>query len=211
MRKWGTTMDRVMLNRDDITFLFDWGRKHKELVCMLPNPLKIVEIVFPHNGIRIKGVREEKWLTLYVYNAQLKISRVKFEISSDNLLIKRKGIINMTKESFESILACYCSLMAYMVYEKPTIIQVTEEVPQENAEQHKSVQKKGKNATYIIQHKKVSARTNSVVHHASPKGIFTVRGHLRRYKNGKVIWIKEYKKGTGDKKSKLYKLENNKV
>lgn len=31
--------------------------------------------------------------------------------------------------------------------------------------------------------------------HRSPEGIFSVRGHFRRYKSGKVIWIDEYLKG----------------
>lgn len=32
--------------------------------------------------------------------------------------------------------------------------------------------------------------------HRSPEGVFGVRGHFRRYKNGKVIWVDEYLKGT---------------
>lgn len=32
--------------------------------------------------------------------------------------------------------------------------------------------------------------------HKSPEGIFSVRGHFRKYKSGKVIWIDEYLKGT---------------
>lgn len=35
--------------------------------------------------------------------------------------------------------------------------------------------------------------------HRSPEGVFSVRGHFRKYKSGKVIWIDEYLKGT-DKK-----------
>lgn len=31
--------------------------------------------------------------------------------------------------------------------------------------------------------------------HRSPNGIFSVRGHFRKYKNGKIIWIDEYLKG----------------
>ena len=31
--------------------------------------------------------------------------------------------------------------------------------------------------------------------HKSPEGIFSVRGHFRKYKSGKVVWISEYLKG----------------
>lgn len=32
--------------------------------------------------------------------------------------------------------------------------------------------------------------------HRSPEGVFSVRGHFRKYKSGKAIWIDEYLKGT---------------
>lgn len=35
--------------------------------------------------------------------------------------------------------------------------------------------------------------------HRSPEGVFSVRGHFRKYKSGKVIWIDEYLKGTDEK------------
>lgn len=35
----------------------------------------------------------------------------------------------------------------------------------------------------------------SVGRHRSPEGVFQVRGHFRRYKTGKVIWIEGYLKG----------------
>jgi hypothetical protein len=35
-----------------------------------------------------------------------------------------------------------------------------------------------------------------VGHHRSPEGVFEVRGHFRKYKNGKIIWIDSYLKGT---------------
>lgn len=31
--------------------------------------------------------------------------------------------------------------------------------------------------------------------HRSPEGVFSVRGHFRRYADGKIIWIDEYLKG----------------
>lgn len=49
--------------------------------------------------------------------------------------------------------------------------------------------KKFENTLYCVQ---TSARR-------SPNGIFSVRGHFRRYKDGKVIWIDEYLKGLNEK------------
>lgn len=38
--------------------------------------------------------------------------------------------------------------------------------------------------------------------HRSPEGVFGVRGHFRKYENGKIIWIDEYLKGI-DKENKI--------
>ena len=35
--------------------------------------------------------------------------------------------------------------------------------------------------------------------HRSPEGVFSVRGHIRHYKNGKTIWIDSFLKGVGRK------------
>ncbi len=40
-----------------------------------------------------------------------------------------------------------------------------------------------------------------VNHHRSPEGVFEVRGHFRKYKSGKIVWIDSYLKGT-DKEQK---------
>ncbi len=45
---------------------------------------------------------------------------------------------------------------------------------------------------------KLYAITSST--HRSPEGVFSVRGHFRKYKSGKVIWIDEFLKGTKENK-----------
>lgn len=197
-------MDRVLLTKDDVEALFAWRDEHKELVRRLPAPLRAVEIMFTHNAIRIKGIREERRLKLYVYNDSQKIGKAEFEIAADNMLHHRKGQINITRDSFESILSCYCGLMAYMVYEKSELVE--SEPPAEPKKKHER-RGKGtqKQVTYIMRPRKTPAAPKGG-HHASPRGIFTVRGHYRHYKSGKTVWIDEYKKGAGDKKSKTYKI-----
>ena len=198
-------MDRVLLSIEDVKVLFDWKDGHKELVRRLPAPLKTVEIAFRHNDIRIKGIREERWLKLCVYNGNQKIGKAEFEISADKMLHHRKGQINMTRDSFESVLACYCALMAFMVYEKPELVE-SESPVSGKAHSPRKHRSRSNWTTYILRRRKKVPQGVSGGHHSSPKGIFTVRGHYRRYKNGRTVWIAEYKKGTGDKKSKTYKM-----
>lgn len=198
-------MDKVLLKRDDVLELFAWMQDNKDLVRSMPMPLKAVEIAFVYNDIRIKGIREERWLTLYVFLGNERLAKVVMEINALNQLIHRKGETRLTRESFNDVLSCYCTLMAYMVYEKPELVEAEPQQIQNQSQtkKHKKVYNRNR-VTYILKKRKVVTPLGG--HHASPKGIFTVRGHYRHYKTGKVVWIQEFKKGEGKKKSKTYKL-----
>lgn len=198
-------MDRVLLKKEDVKTLFDWCDQHKDLVRSLPAPLKSVEIRFAHHDWRIKGIRQDEWLTLYVSKGSQSFGKLGFEIIAGRL-IRRKGKVDISRDSFDSMLTCYCSLMAFMVYEKPELVESDEPpVAERKNRRHKSRPAK-KQTTYILRQRTVKTRGAQGGHHASPKGIFTVRGHYRQYKSGKRIWVAEYKKGTGEKKSKTYKI-----
>ena len=200
-------MDKVLLTQDDVKVLFDWAKENKPLIHTMPMPLKAVEIAFAYFDLRIKGIREGRWLTLYAHKGYQRICKVVFEIRYDGMLIKRKGDTVLARDSFNDILTCYCALMAYMVYEKPELVKAEPRQVQQETSTKKRDKVYSKNrVTYILKRRVI--RPSLGGHHASPKGIFTVRGHYRRYKTGKVVWIREYKKGEGKKKGKTYKMEN---
>lgn len=199
-------MDKVLLTQDDVKALFDWAVKNRPLIRTMPMPLKAVEITFAHFDLRIKGIREGDSLTLYAHKGYQKICKAVFKVRYDGALIKRKGETVLTKDSFESVLTCYCALMAYMVYEKPELVKAEpRQVQQETSTKKRSKVYSKDRVTYILKRRVI--RPSLGGHHASPKGIFTVRGHYRRYKSGKVVWIQEFKKGEGKKKGKTYKME----
>lgn len=62
------------------------------------------------------------------------------------------------------------------------------------------------NYTYILRRGGVSLYVGRCGEHASPKGEFSVRGHYRHYKSGKIVWINEYRKGEGKRNGKKYCL-----
>ena len=53
----------------------------------------------------------------------------------------------------------------------------------------------GKHKIFTIRNYNGNPYAVSTRSHKSPEGVFPVRGHFRRYKDGKVIWIDEYFKG----------------
>ncbi len=206
-------MDKVELTVADINALLNWRDEHKELVRSLPAPLKAVEICFKHNGLRIKGIREGDTLQLHLSNGFDSLGKAVFDISPKKELIHRSGKMKVTQENFQSVLTVYCSLMALMTYgrlkpvDKPK--EAKEHKPSEDRQKRRAKRPNkspGRRVTYILRQDNgvlVAAPKGS---HASPKGTFTVRGHYRHYASGKVVWIAEYKKGTGKKKAKTYKI-----
>lgn len=188
-------MDKVILTKEDVEMLLAWRDSHKDLVRSLPSPIKSVEIVYD-SFINIKAFRKGNTLDMYVSFLGTKL-HTKFEVYAGRLKYVKGDKKWLDNEGLFSIVSVYCSLMAYMVYEKSEVVESN----QTTVHQAKGVHKG--HTTYILKKRYVS---NGGGHHASPKGIFTVRGHYRQYKDGKRIWIKEYQKGTGDRKFKTYKI-----
>lgn len=204
-------MDRIELTQQDLYSLLEWRDAHKDLVRSLPAPLKAVEIIFKHNRYRIKGIRDGNRLTIMLHEDRKKLQDVKFEIRL-GILVKTGGFTKLAKDAFDDVLTTYCSLMALMVYGGRNVSEPDEETrPATSARTaHKRPQKRpAKRTTYIIRNDRGVLNIAPRGSHASPKGIFTVRGHYRHYKSGKVVWIPEYKKGEGKKKKKTYKIGGN--
>ena len=109
-------MDKIELSREDITALLDWRDEHKELVRSLPAPKKAIEIVFKHNAFRIKGIRDGDTLRLHLSNGFVNLGKAEFTVSKDKTLVLKRGKMEVTEESFQSVLTVYCSLMALMTY-----------------------------------------------------------------------------------------------
>lgn len=199
-------MDRVELSVADVDRLLDWRDQHLAEVRSMPAPLKAIEIVFKHNDYRIKGIRNGNWLKLSLAKGYDSLGHVDMEIV-DGLLHLRKGKLKCNEEGFQSCLTVYGSLMALMVYgerpvsEDPGVVENRPRMPHA-----KKDVKSQKRTTYILRNVNGNLMAMPRGSHASPSGIFTVRGHYRHCKSGKVVWIAEYKKGTGKKKRKTYKI-----
>lgn len=220
-------MDKIMLRSEDVDAVFEWRDKHIDLVLRCPCPLKAVEIHFSpdvqvETGFYLRCIREKPYLLrLYIGPEGEKASgyfllqrmpdgrwlRLKDTIKGDETSFKPSK-----KEFGDSLVAMYCTLMAIMVYSSD--IELPELDKKEKRESKAPLKKpkkahkpnRGTGTTYILHR---SGKTLSVGHrgsHASPKGIFSVRGHWRHYKNGNIVWVSEYKKGTGKKKPKTYKI-----
>lgn len=219
-------MDKIKISSADLDPLFEWRDKHLDLVLRCPCPLKGVEIhVEPNSseepGFYMRCIREKpNRLRLYIGSEGSKSSGYfLLEHMPDGKWLKIKDTIDggetkfkpSKKEFGDSLVALYGTLMAIMAYSSEL------DLPEPEAKERKAKKapskrpKKqsrgvGSGTTYILRRNGKSISVGHRGSHASPKGIFTVRGHWRHYKNGNIVWVTEYKKGTGKKKPKTYKV-----
>ncbi len=204
-------MDKVLLNRDDVERLFKWRDEHTSLVRSMPTPMKSIELVIlTPLRLKLKCIREGAKLTMHVFSEKMKHGKLEFLCAAGMVVCKKNTVANsvktMSRDHLNSILSIYASLMAYMVYEKPVMEPRERKSVAQRPHSSRQSHQKSKGVTYIVHWTKSRPQTKSGGHHASPTGIFSVRGHYRHYKSGKVVWINEFRKGEGKKKSKIYKL-----
>lgn len=200
-------MDRVELSVDDIWGLLKWRDQHPQEVKSHPAPLRAVEIVMPHNGYHIKGVRDGDELRLYLSQFGVSLGNCRFVRRPDGMWASTRNRMQVKKDDLQSVLTVYCSVMALMAYgRREAEPQDAPSSGQKQALSKRPTKRKSKRTTYIL--RSVNGALSAVPRgsHASPRGTFTVRGHYRHYKSGKVVWVSEYKKGTGKRKGKIYKI-----
>lgn len=207
-------MDKAILTTKDIDTLLEWRDEHQDFVRSMPAPLKGIEIICKDTHFTIKGIRNKEKVDLYLSHDGKNLGAAHFKIAYINgkkqLAQVGKQTMNATKDELQTVITVYCSFMALMAYGKFDAQQTAAIQKKQTESKHSnrktSQRKTGNSVTYLMRRGKNGPVFTTSGRHASPSGIFSVRGHYRHYKNGTVIWIDEYKKGTGKKKDKTYKL-----
>lgn len=200
-------MDKIVVTAADIELLLKWRDQHPDEVRSHPAPLKAVEIVVETNGWRIKGIRNGLHLSLYLNQNGRSFGHCEFVRRVDGMWASTKNRMQVERDDLQSVLTVYCTLMALMAH-SPVIRSEDGPAPRKSHTKgaKKPYKRSSTQTTYIIRKVNGTLLAAPSGSHASPRGIFTVRGHYRHYKSGKVVWVAEYKKGTGKKKSKTYKV-----
>lgn len=201
-------MDKVELSVKDIEALLKWRDQHPQEIKSHPAPLKAVEIVMPHNGYRIKGIREGDQLRLHLSQNGTQLGNCRFVRRPDGMWASTRNRMQVGRDDLQAVLTVYCSVMALMAYGRREVEpqDTTPEPGSKPSPSKRPTKRKSKRTTYILRSINWALSAVPRGSHASPRGIFTVRGHYRHYKSGKVVWVSEYQKGTGKRKGKTYKL-----
>ena len=213
-------MDKCILSNNDVAELFGWRDRNVDLVRRAACPIKGIEVVLPDVPARIKYVRNDNIVSIHyvlaekeIYNYTIRLVRHAIYNVGYNVVKKPAKGFGANEQFIIDIVALYYALMALIAYgddveyttQELDVIDTLTENPRKN-NPTKSPAKRD-NIIYLFNKEKsgrLSIRRKG--ERRSPRGQFNVRGHFRHLRNGKVIWIAEFQKGTGKKKNKTYKL-----
>lgn len=202
-------MDRIILSSKDVETLLKWRDHNADLVRRNPALFKGIMLEFPETKIIIKAYNDAGKIAFYLQVDGNKAGKITGQQLPGGLFREKKNTTKLKKDDVQSIITVYASLMAFIVYHEPETAAARQDKRQERPKKAgKAKQQRRKNGiTYIFSSSASGPRIQPRGHHSSPAGVFTVRGHYRRYKNGKTVWIAPYTKGNGASKGKTYKLK----
>lgn len=214
-------MDKCILSNNDIDELFKWRDSHINLIYRDSVPIKAIEIILPDINSRTKYIRKDNTINIHFvfnenerYNYKLRklaFGSHKFEMIKQPS--KEVDSIGANSEMIEGIVGMYFALMALMTYGDDVEyteqeLDILDDKIIRKTESKTNKRKNKKDSIIYLFNRDSNGRLGLYRKgkHNSPKGQFNVRGHFRHLKDGRIIWIAEYKKGVGKKKNKTYKL-----
>ena len=205
-------MDKIVLTSDDLNYILKWRDEHNDLVRQFPCPLCRVKILSIDTGYTITAIRNGWSAKLCINEKGRSIGYVVFDLGTIGVCRMLKNTTKLNNSDIQSVLTVYCSTMAFMVYGN-TPVQTPMPTPIKHkptgaVPKKRPTKKKTAGITYILNRQNNAPRLSAQGSRSrcSPSGVFTVRGHYRHLKNGKVVWVAQYTKGTGKKKDKRYLL-----
>lgn len=206
-------MDKVYYNKSDLDFLLEWRDNHKALVRMGLCPIKAIKIISLESGLTLTCIRKGNIVKISATILGRNVGSVVFEYNILGFYSVIKSDAKKLKEDdVQSIATVYASTMAIMSFGGQVALPEKEKKQSATHKTAKSNKKSSTNKnkssgiTYILKRQGNDAQLVRKGSHARPEGTFSVRGHFRHYKNGRVIWIAEYVKGSGKDTYKNYRL-----
>lgn len=205
-------MDKIFYTKEDMDFLLDWRDKHIDYVHACVCPIRAIRIISKVNGIAMTCVRDGDTIKVNVTLDERPYGKLIVHILPSGFYEvddKTSKILDM--DAIQSIMTTYASTMALLAFGNEITKPAKRTYHKADVDKKKPNKKKPKKSkssgiTYVLRRDSKTAVIIPHGKHRSPQGTFNVRGHFRHYKDGKIVWIEEYSKGCGKKKSKTYKL-----
>ena len=206
-------MVKIHLKVEQINALLKWRDEHKELVraCVVPFP---VGEIISENGVKIRARQFEEFPSVYSFTTSNTILREvvgRFEYKSMTRAVQH-GFPRLPDDDVQSAITVWASVMAYIVNFEPEIVQIDDESSKPDINKHRSTsprkQKRPENSVLYLNPVKFICESKNAVQrkYTPPACAFSVRGHYRHLKSGKVVYVHPYEKNTGKEKDKRNKI-----
>ena len=200
-------MDKIILSIGDVQALLSWRDQNKDLIRRNAAPFKAIMLQFTEAKIDIKAYNNAGKIAFYVFINGHKAGKISARQLPGGMLQVTKNTTKLQSGDIQSIITVYASLCAFIVYSVPEAAPGAARRDRPDKARGKGKRQRRQEAiTYILKSGASGPRLERRGQHRSPAGVFTVRGHYRRYKDGRSVWIAPYTKGTGKQKNKTYKL-----
>lgn len=197
-------MDKIILSSADVETLLKWRDNNIDLVRQSPAPFKGIILEFPESKITVKAINDAGRITFYISVNGVRLGKITGLHLPGAFFKIYKDTTGLQRDDVQSVITVYISLMALIVFHEPAPAPGAKSTPGTKSKGKKRHKTKGK--TYILKRRGADPIVSIPGTRAKPAGAFGVRGHYRRYKDGRTVWIKPYTKGTGKEKNKTYKL-----
>lgn len=203
-------MIKIPLTINQINDLLKWRDDHKNLVRNLIVPFPECEII-SENGMKIRSVKDNGSENVYAFtvsdtNAHEVRGRFKYNIISKSV---EQISPKLPEEDTQSAITVWASVLAFVLNFHPEVIKKTSNSTEDtngSREKEKSTQQKD----HVVYLKNVYQYTDSINpqkrKYTPCETQFSVRGHYRHMKSGKIVYIKPYEKNTGKKKTNQKKI-----
>lgn len=190
-------MNVIYINSDTIDMLDEWGLEYKRLVLINGqynrNYFSKCKIILNNLSEHYLYVEEKRdYIKMTLHEKDGMIAKIKAYYTPDGENDYTLQISSATYELDENLThiaksasATYFLINSFFIYGNLT--EGKDVVIKSKTQGNDKVFtfRKFEDKLYAIQ----------TTAHRSPEGIFSVRGHFRKYKDGKIIWIDEYLKG----------------
>lgn len=206
-------MVKIPLSVEQINALLRWRDEHKDLVRFCVVPFPSCEIM-SENGVKIRTQQNKDFPSVYSFTVS---NTILHEINGrfDYMTMTGRvvhGAPQLSHEDTQTAINMWAVLMAYIVNFEPEIVQIDDEQSEPDSKKPRSTsprkQKRPENSVlylnpvrFIGESKNASQRK-----YTPPACAFSVRGHYRHLKSGKVVYVHPYEKNTEKEKDKRNKI-----
>jgi hypothetical protein len=200
-------MNKIILYKNDLNTLEQYAKDRELTLEVFEPPFKDIELVI-YRGVKgnvlvkdgkaqtinIRAYNKGAYINLYITIDDIAFGRLR--VSNKGELLQNKLTEKIKDEDITMFYAVYFYLMDYIInHEKEEVLETKESktvISNQKTNKHKVSKKKVSNTTYLFH--SFSSYKSRGGHHKSPSYSFTVRGHYRKLKDGRKVWVKEHTK-----------------